>query len=76
MNLCLDIGNTQLKLGYYKEEGELQELITVPTWQAANLERRLVDWNIKRAIVSSVQAKDKALLDYLRTCLELSLIHI
>lgn len=70
MNLCLDIGNTQLKLGYYNKEGELQELLIVPTWQAANLERRLMDWNIKRAIISSVQSKDKALLDYLHARLE------
>ncbi|MGH1336252.1 MAG: type III pantothenate kinase [Aureispira sp.] len=70
MNLCLDIGNTQLKLGYYKEEGALQELVIVPTWQAANLERRLTDWNIKRAIISSVQAEDEELLAYLKARLE------
>ncbi|MFK7796975.1 MAG: type III pantothenate kinase [Aureispira sp.] len=70
MNVCLDIGNTQLKIGYYQEQGLLEEVQVVPDWQLANLEQKLKEKNIKRAIISSVQQEDKALLQYLKEQLE------
>lgn len=66
MNLCLDIGNSQLKMGYYQEQGELKELLIVPSWQDAILESRLISWGIKRAIISSVKAKDEQLMQVLQ----------
>lgn len=70
MNLCLDIGNTQLKVGHYNQKGKLLEVLTVPHWQAAQLETKLKKWAIKKAIVSSVQVQDEELLALLRRELE------
>ena len=70
MNLCLDIGNTQLKIGYYNKEGKLQELLKVTHWKAAHLETKIKNWGIKKAIVSSVQVEDEQLMAFLKEQLE------
>lgn len=66
MNLCLDIGNTQIKMGYYKEQGPLQALVVAPAWEELAMEQRLEEWGIQRVIISSVKATDKGLMAFLK----------
>lgn len=70
MNLCVDIGNTQIKMGYYNKQGFLEDVTVLSDWKAINLEENLKEWKIERAIISSVRQEDKELTQYLEERLE------
>lgn len=65
MKLCIDVGNTQVKLGVYDAEGKMQYFGRIENLTAAGLKNILSDWTIEYAILSSVRAEHEAVLDYL-----------
>ncbi len=71
MNLCLDIGNSQYKMGYYSATGQLQEVVVAAAWEAASLQQGLEKWNVRRAIIASVRQTDRGLTDFLEARLEM-----
>jgi type III pantothenate kinase len=70
MNLCVDIGNSQLKMGGYNQAGELLGVVRSEVWDEQRLVEQLQTWKIRRAIVSSVRGQDQKLVQLLQTALE------
>lgn len=71
MNLCIDVGNTQVKLGIYDTAGNLLALLKYNKLELTFLQKILDDWDIKNAILSSVRAEQEQVLRYLEQQLEL-----
>lgn len=76
MNLCIDIGNTQVKLGVYDSKNSLLSFSKHPELTIAILETLFLNFEIKQAILSSVRAEHAVVLDFLerklKTVLQLS----
>lgn len=65
MNLCIDVGNTQVKFGVYDLAGKLLECFKTPDLTIASLETIVLKFGIKQAIVSSVRAEHEEVLFFL-----------
>lgn len=76
MNLCIDVGNTQVKLGVYDSEDCLLWFSKHPELTRAVLEALFLKFEIKQAILSSVRVEHRLVLEFLeqhlKTVLQLS----
>lgn len=59
MNLCIDIGNTRVKLAFFSEEGLLQKVYVWDKMKWKKLEAKIEEYRVERAIISSVRRKNK-----------------
>lgn len=66
MNLCIDVGNTQVKLGAYNVSGQLEHYERIANLNEKDLEKILKQWGIEYAILSSVRAEHEGVVDYLK----------
>lgn len=76
MNLCIDVGNTQVKLGVYDSKDCLLWFSKHPELTIAVLETLFLKFEIKQAILSSVRVEHRLVFDFLeqtlKTVLQLS----
>ena len=76
MNLCIDVGNTQVKLGIYDSKDSLLWFSKHPELTIAVLETLFLKFEIKQAILSSVRVEHAVVLEFLaanlKTVLQLS----
>jgi len=76
MNLCIDVGNTQVKIGVYDAKNSLLSFSKHPQLTIAVLETLFLKFEIKQAILSSVRVEHAAVLEFLernlKTVLQLS----
>ena len=76
MNLCIDVGNTQVKLGVYDSKETLLWFSKHPELTIAVLETLFLKFEIKQAILSSVRVEHQVVLEFLEnklnTVLQLS----
>lgn len=71
MNLCIDVGNTQVKFGVYDTKGSLCEVLKYPQLTIPFLDKLLSDFKIRKAIISSVRIADASILAFLEDELDL-----
>lgn len=72
--LCIDIGNTRCKLGFFEDNNLLNHLV-LTTWTATDLVEAATAHRAEQIIVSSVAAPDPSVLEALRAvavCQELT----
>ncbi|CAA6821105.1 MAG: Pantothenate kinase type III, CoaX-like (EC [uncultured Aureispira sp.] len=76
MNLCIDVGNTQVKLGVYDAKSSLLWFSKHPQLTIAVLKTLFLKFDIKQAILSSVRVEHAVVLTFLEqhlnTVLQLS----
>lgn len=76
MNLCIDIGNTRIKVAVFDSEGSLVKIFIREEFTSGKLDKILKKYNIENVIVSSVkkkQGKYKRMLgSKVKTFIELS----
>ncbi|MDX2135887.1 MAG: type III pantothenate kinase [Saprospiraceae bacterium] len=65
MNLCLDIGNTRVKVGVFDGARMLHQTHW-PAWTQEGIQALLQRYALRRAIVSCVASPDPALLPFLK----------
>lgn len=70
MNLCIDVGNTQVKLGVYDSKDSLLWFSKHPELTIAVLETLFLKFEIKQAILSSVRVEHAVVLEFLEANLE------
>lgn len=70
MNLCIDVGNTQVKLGVYNAHNSLLSFSIHPELTIAVLEALFLKFEIKQAILSSVRVEHLVVLEFLETQLK------
>jgi type III pantothenate kinase len=70
MNLCIDVGNTQVKLGVYNSQSSLLSFSKHPELTIAVLETLFLKFEIKQAILSSVRVEHLVVLEFLETQLK------
>ncbi|MFT5645851.1 MAG: type III pantothenate kinase [Aureispira sp.] len=70
MNLCIDVGNTQVKLGVYDSKDSLLWFSKHPELTIAVLETLFLKFEIKQAILSSVRVEHAVVLEFLEASLE------
>lgn len=76
MNLCIDIGNTRVKLAFFDEKEALQKLIVWPKLRKKKLRKQLQAVPVQQVMLSSVRRKNKALRRYLQKELKLPLLRL
>lgn len=59
MNLCIDVGNTQVKFGIYDLEGKGIAYLKAPDLAIAFLKTMILKYGIKQAIISSVRIENE-----------------
>ncbi|BDS14602.1 type III pantothenate kinase [Aureispira anguillae] len=70
MNLCIDVGNTQVKFGLYNAKGELCSFFRNPELTVEFLQTILTDFEVKNAILSSVRVENEAAFAFLEERLD------
>ena len=70
MNLCIDVGNTQVKLGVYDAQNVLHSFSIHSELSIPLLEKVCSEFAIKHAILSSVRADYQQIIDFLSTQLQ------
>jgi type III pantothenate kinase len=73
MNLCIDVGNTQVKLGVYDSKDSLLWFSKHPELTIAVLETLFLKFEIKQAILSSVRVEHAVVLEFLEANLKIVL---
>jgi len=73
MNLCIDVGNTQVKLAVYAANQSLLSFSKHPELTITVLETLFSKFEIKQAILSSVRIEHNAVLRYLEKNLKIVL---
>jgi len=70
MNLCIDVGNTQVKLGVYDSNNSLLWFSKHPELTITVLDALFSKFEIKQAILSSVRVEHRVVLEFLKTQLK------
>ncbi|MCP4443246.1 MAG: type III pantothenate kinase [Aureispira sp.] len=65
MRLCIDIGNTRVKLALFSKKGKLKKLLLEKEVTIRRLEKVLKKYRVKHAILSSVRKENKRIQKFL-----------
>ncbi len=69
MNLCIDTGNSRTKVAIFRQDGTLLKTLLYKTFMSAEVERLLLLYPIRNAIISSVANVEPAVVNTLhRRC--------
>jgi len=70
MNLCIDVGNTRIKVAAFSQTGELLELAVHDNWPQEALVTMIEKYNCQAGIVSSVRENAQEQANLLQTYLQ------